>query len=183
MQESPVAIITGAGSGIGRAAAIDLSGSGYAVVLAGRRVSQLEETGERISGPWLSIGTDVAQPADVANLIDTTVGRYGRLDALINNAGLAPLLDIDETTPEVIERVYSVNAMGTANAIARAWPIFLRQKRGCIVNVSTMGTEDPFPGFFAYASSKASVSLSTMCISVGVRHLMLIFWMLKVLRS
>lgn len=171
MQDTPVAIMTGAGSGIGRAAAIGLANEGYRVVLAGRRVSQLQITGSKIEGEWFAVGTDVSQPADVENLIETTVGRFGRLDALVNNAGLAPLLDIDKTTPEVVEQVYSVNAMGTANAIARAWPIFTQQKSGCIVNVSTMGTDDPFAGFFAYASSKASVEVMVKsCASEGREH-------------
>jgi len=159
MSDARVAIVTGAGSGIGRATAVGLSNAGYSMVLAGRRRSALEETGAMLSGNWQSIGTDVSQPADVADLIDATVGRLGRLDALVNNAGTAPLLPIDKTDPETVQRVFAVNAMGTANAIARAWPVFKRQGSGCIVNVSTMGTEDPFPGFFAYAASKAAVEL------------------------
>jgi NAD(P)-dependent dehydrogenase (short-subunit alcohol dehydrogenase family) len=98
------------------------------------------------------------------------------VDALVNNAGLAPLCPIDQTTAETIQQVYMTNAVGPACAIAAAWVAFKRQhaeKRMCrlghvIVNVSTLGTSDPFPGFFAYASSKASLNvMAQSCASEG----------------
>jgi NAD(P)-dependent dehydrogenase (short-subunit alcohol dehydrogenase family) len=96
------------------------------------------------------------------------VDRFGRLDNLINNAGLAPMLPIERTTPEVISEVFRVNTLGTAYAIHAAWPVFQRQRSGCIINLSTLGTIDPFPGFFAYAAAKAAVNLMTkVCASEG----------------
>lgn len=159
MSEAPVAVVTGAGTGIGRATAEALSAEGFRVVLAGRRTSVLERAGSTLRGEWFAMGTDVSQASDVHALIDTTVGRWGRIDVLVNNAGIAPLLPIDETGPETVERVFATNALGPAYAIARAWPVFRKQGSGCVVNVSTLGTDDPFPGFFAYAASKASVEL------------------------
>lgn len=168
MSDLPVAIVTGAGSGIGRAVARALAGEGHRVILAGRHIGSLEETGASLAAPWYAVTTDVSQPADVQNMIDAALSRFGRLDVLLNNAGIAPLLAIDETTPSEVERVFRVNAMGVANAIARAWPIFKRQKAGCVVNISTLGTQDPFPGFLAYAASKASVeSMVKSCAKEG----------------
>ncbi len=181
---TPVAIITGAGSGIGRATAIMLAQRGYALVIMGRTRQDLTETAsltgaaERVE----VVGGDVADPFQCKHVVARAVERFGRLDALINNAGLATLKPIDQTPPEVIEQSFRVNALGPALTIHHAWPVFKAQKaKGdavkpgpCVVNISTMGTIDPFPGFFAYAAAKAGVNLmARSCAkegrSIGVR--------------
>jgi len=175
MSESkPVAAVTGAGSGIGRATALLLAQRGYRLVLAGRRVSKLKETGaacERggmAGDDWLAVTTDVAQASDCRQMVDMAVSRFGRLDALVNNAGYAPLIPIGQTDPETVRQVFDVNALGTGFAIVAAWPVFQQQRSGCVVNVSTMGTADPFPGFFAYASAKCAVeSMARSCAKEG----------------
>ncbi|HYE02243.1 MAG TPA: SDR family oxidoreductase [Phycisphaerales bacterium] len=170
-----VALITGAGSGIGRATALVLAEHGYALGLAGRARDRLEETAGLVlaaGGPEPAVLiADVGAPANARALVLETARRLGRLDALINNAGVAPLEPIDGHTPEVLDETFRVNALGPANSIAAAWPIFVRQGGGVIVNVSTMGTLDPFPGFFGYASSKASVNLmARSCALEGAAH-------------
>lgn len=157
--DEPVAIITGAGSGIGRETAKMLSENGYRLVLAGRRMDKLEETGSSLRTEWIAVATDIGDPADAAALIQTAAGQYGRIDALINNAGYAPMTPISQTDIETIRRVFDINTIGPAAAIVKAWPIFERQGSGCIVNVSSMATDDPFPGFIAYAASKAALEL------------------------
>lgn len=168
------ALITGAGSGIGREVAVRLAAEGYRLVLVGRREGPLRETaamaGAGADGAVV-YAADVADAAKVRGAVDAAVQRFGRLDVLVNNAGYAPLLPIERTTPEVIEAAYRVNALAPAHAIARAWPVFLRQGSGCIVNISTMGTDDPFEGFFAYAASKAAVNLmAKSCAKEGRPH-------------
>ncbi len=165
----PVAIVTGAGSGIGRATALALAREGLRIVLVGRRAEPLDETlddfPEHADGVIAPM--DVSDPASGAQMVTAALGSFGRLDVLINNAAAAPLLPIDKTTPEILQQVYMTNAVGPACAIAAAWTVFLRQhaegRRSpighCIVNVSTLGTDDPFPGFFAYAASKAPLNL------------------------
>ena len=166
-----VALVTGAGSGIGRATAVLLSGRGWRVVLAGRRRGALAETAQSLAGESLAVPGDVGDAGDAARVVDAAASRFGRLDALVNNAGYAPLLPIEHTTPEVIDEVYRVNALGPAYMIARAWPIFVRRGAGCVVNVSTIGTFDPFPGFFAYAAAKAAVnSMARSCAKEGAPH-------------
>lgn len=164
----PVAIITGAGSGIGRATARQLSAAGFAAVLVGRRLDALEQTAESLKGPAesgdaagasLCIDADIGDPASAAEIVAAAMERFGRIDVVVNNAGAAPLAGIAQTTPAMLEETFAVNALGPANLIAAAWPIMAAAKRGCIVNVSTLGTQDPFPGFFAYAAAKASVNL------------------------
>jgi NAD(P)-dependent dehydrogenase (short-subunit alcohol dehydrogenase family) len=161
-----VALITGAGSGIGRATALLLAGRGWDLALAGRREEMLRVTCAVCGlapARVLVLGADLSEPAQAVAVVDRTLERFGRLDALINNAGLAPRLPIEGHTPALIDEVYAVNALAPAQAIARAWPAFVRQESGCIVNISTMGTIDPFPGFFAYASAKAAVNLQVLC--------------------
>lgn len=157
----PVAVVTGAGSGIGRATAIMLAQAGYALVLAARTREHVSETARLTGAPERVevVGGDVGDPFQCKHMVARAVERFGRLDVLVNNAGLAPLMPIERTDPGTIERVFRVNAMGPAWAIHHAWPVFVRQARGCIVNVSSMATVDPFSGFFAYAAAKAGVNL------------------------
>lgn len=159
-----VAVVTGAGSGIGRAVAEALSDRGLALVLAGRREPPLRETGARLRGPWEAVVCDVADPASATRLVAAAVARFGRLDVVINNAGVAPSLPVGEHTPEVLREVFAVNALGPANLIVAAWRRFEEQARGgssggCLVNVTSMASVDPFPGFFAYAASKAAANM------------------------
>lgn len=178
----PVALITGSGSGIGRAAALNLAREGFRLALVGRQAQPLHETAAAVrvhagqgtaeadDGP-LVLPADVGDAGQIAAAIDAAVDRWSRLDALVNNAGAAPLLPIDQSTPAIIDETFRVNALAPAYAIAHAWPIFVRQRSGCIVNISTMGTDDPFPGFFAYAASKASVNLmARSCAKEGAAH-------------
>jgi NAD(P)-dependent dehydrogenase (short-subunit alcohol dehydrogenase family) len=175
MDAQRVALITGAGSGIGRAAAVLFAGAGYAVALAGRREGPLRETAGLLgSARNLVIAADVADAAQAAGMVDRAAAGLGRLDVLVNNAGYAPNVPIEAHTAELLREVYAVNALGPAVAIARAWPVFSRQRSGCIINVSTLGTLDPFPGFFGYAAAKAAAnvmvkSCATEGRAIGVR--------------
>lgn len=154
----PVAIITGAGSGIGAACARLLAARGHDCVLVGRRGSLLEDVRATLDGPehHLAIAADVADSGRCAEIVDTTLARYGRVDALVLSAGVAPRAPIDRTTEEMLEECFFVNAFGPAFLISRAWPTMKAQRSGRIVIVSTLGTLDPFPGFFAYAASKSA---------------------------
>ena len=168
---NPVAIVTGAGSGIGRATAVMLAQRGYALALVGRREAALRDTAAMLKSQSIAVATDISDAAACESLISATESKLGRIDVLINNAGSAPMVPIEKSGPTVIDEVFDVNALGPAYLIHFAWPVFVRQKRGCIVNVSTMGTIDPFPGFFAYAAAKASVNLMALsCANEGKRH-------------
>lgn len=157
---SPVAIVTGAGTGIGREVASMLGARGWRLVLAGRRREPLGALASEIGhGRALVQPTDLADSAQVEALVRAAVDRFGRIDALVNNAGGSAQMNIEETNLEVIRAVFEVNAIAPAYAIHLSWPYFARQKRGCIVNVSSMATSDPFAGFFAYAAAKAGVNL------------------------
>jgi NAD(P)-dependent dehydrogenase (short-subunit alcohol dehydrogenase family) len=163
-----VAIVTGAGSGIGRCAAVRLAGAGWRVAVAARTLEDLEETARLCreawrgeSGSWpvaLVIPTDVGRSDACRGLVEETLAGFGRLDALVNNAGVAPSAPIEETDEPMIRGCFDVNSVGPAMIIHHAWGA-LRACGGSIVNVSSLATEDPFPGFFVYAASKAALEM------------------------
>lgn len=174
---APVSIVTGAGGGIGRALAERLADRGHRLVLVGRTESKLHDTLDiaRTHGAdAMVVVADLADPDHAARVINETLERFDRVDVLVNCAGVAPLAPIERTTKEILEEAFFINAFGPAHLIIRAWPVFRRQKSGCVVNVSTIGTTDPFPGFFAYAASKSALdSFTRSCAregrSIGVR--------------
>ncbi|MCB9846235.1 MAG: SDR family oxidoreductase [Phycisphaeraceae bacterium] len=167
----PVALITGSGSGIGEATARELSARGWRLVLCGRREGPLREVARGLGGPSAIVRGDVGVESEAHAMVDGAVARFGRLDALVNNAGAAPMREIEATDGDVLRETFAVNALGPGYLIARAWPVFVRQRGGCVVNVSSMASIDPFAGFFAYASSKASVNLmAKSCAMEGGAH-------------
>lgn len=168
MPEAPVAIVTGASSGIGRATALRLADRGYRLALAARKREPLDKVAEeaRAAGaPEVeAVVTDVGDASQVEALIDHAHRQFGRIDALINNAGYASLVPIGKMSREVIADSFAINAIGPAVAINRVFPIMQAQRRGRIVNVSTLGTRDPFNGFMVYAGAKAAVNLFVQSI-------------------
>lgn len=180
--DSPVAIVTGAGSGIGRAIATQLAAAGWRILGVGRHEGTLRETLElctKAGGQGGLVYTcDVGDADQGRTAVATAFSRFGRLDALINNAGAAPKISAADHTKEQIASAFAVNAIGPANMMAEAlarWskgeaPGLARLGEGApsatsggpaIVNVSSMAAADPFPGFFAYGASKAAVNLLT----------------------
>ncbi|MBL8763008.1 MAG: SDR family oxidoreductase [Phycisphaerae bacterium] len=158
-----VAVVTGAGSGIGRAVCVRLASAGWSLSLIGRRSEPIEETSRlcREAGAprTMTLAAHVGRPADDARIVASARRDLGGFHVLVNNAGWAPVASIDHHTPGVLDEVFAVNALGPARLIALAWPVFAAQRRGCIVNVSSLATIDPFPGFFGYAAAKASLNL------------------------
>jgi NAD(P)-dependent dehydrogenase (short-subunit alcohol dehydrogenase family) len=156
---TPVSIVTGAGSGIGAASARLLAQRGHACVLVGRSAEKLEEVRASMADPTrhLVMPADVADSGLCLDIVDRTLEAYGRIDSLVLAAGTAPKLPIERTTEETLEECFFVNTFGSAHFVMRAWPHFKSRRAGRVVFVSTLGTLDPFPGFFAYAASKAAV--------------------------
>jgi NAD(P)-dependent dehydrogenase (short-subunit alcohol dehydrogenase family) len=174
MSSAPVAIVTGAGSGIGRAICEALALLDWRITLVGRTETTLLETegelgarleAERRLPPQTSIiPADVADPLQAKSIVDLTHGKWGRIDALVNNAALFWPRPLRELNDLELRRTFAVNTFGPAHMIARVLPIFERQASGCVINISSMATVDPFPGLAAYAASKCALESLTRSI-------------------
>ena len=161
-QAAPVAIITGAGRGIGRATARELAGLGYRLSLAARDARSLDETSSLASsdaGTCLALATDVTDPDQVDRLVRRTLDLFGRIDAVVNNAGLAPVRKIAEMSVAEWRAVIETNLSAAFYLCRAAWPTFEKQGGGVVVNVSSAAARDPFPGFAAYGAAKAGLNL------------------------
>jgi NAD(P)-dependent dehydrogenase (short-subunit alcohol dehydrogenase family) len=159
-----VALITGAGRGIGRAAAHELGRLGYRLALVARTESDLRET-QRAARDAIVIPGDVTRHEFVSTAVANAVETFGRLDAVIHCAGLAPVLSVEETTPQRWQEVIDTNLSAAFRLARAAWPIFKKQRGGVIVNLSSMASRDPFPGFAAYGAAKAGVNLLGLALA------------------
>lgn len=165
--ETKVAIVTGAGSGVGRDTALLMADAGYAVVLVSRTESDLQATADYIhqegrpDAVTLVIPTDVTDSAAVDEMVQATLDKFGRIDAVANCAGSAPLQPIEKLTDGIIDAALNVNLKSVMYITRAVWPSFRKQKRGAICNISSMASIDPFKGFNAYAAAKAGVNLFT----------------------
>lgn len=159
-----VAIITGGGGGIGRATAVELAGRGYRLALCGRRRETLEETA-KLAGEGLAIVADLTRPQDVERIVEQTVDELGRVDVVVNNAGFAPVASVEEMSIADWHATIDTNLSAAFFMSKAVWPIFKRQGGGAIVNISSMASRDPFPGFAAYGAAKAGVNLLSLSLA------------------
>ena len=174
MADTPVAIVTGASSGVGRDAALLLAEAGYAVALLARRAEKLNETAQQITEqtPTASVTcqpTDVTDPEAAQRAVEAVLDAHGRVDALVNAAGDAPLQPIEKISDEVYRRCIDSNLSGVVYLTRAVWPTLQKQRSGCIVNISSMASIDPFKGFNIYAAAKAGVNLFTRCCADEAR--------------
>jgi NAD(P)-dependent dehydrogenase (short-subunit alcohol dehydrogenase family) len=168
-----VAIVTGAGSGIGRAVSIRLAQGGYQVVLSGRRKAELQNTAvECPENSTLVIATDVTDPVSVRALFSRTVDAFGRLDVLFNNAGMfAPPLALEDLSYEQWKAVVDVNLNGAflcAQAAVRAMKAQVPQG-GRIINNGSISAKVPRPNAAPYTATKHAVSGLTKSIALEGR--------------
>ncbi len=169
-----VAIVTGAGTGIGKAATLALLRDGYSVTLAGRRREPLEEViAESGAGARaLAVPTDVADPASVRQLFDATVERFGRLDVLFNNAGVsAPGVPLEDLTVEQWKNVVDINLNGMFYCIQQAFRVMKSQSPmgGRIINNGSISATTPRPNSIAYTATKHAVKGMTKTASLDGR--------------
>jgi NAD(P)-dependent dehydrogenase (short-subunit alcohol dehydrogenase family) len=157
--DQPVAIITGAGRGIGQASAVELHAAGYRAALVARSEHELHETNGLIGRESLIIVADVSDPASTELIVARTLERFGRIDALVNAAGTAPMHDVESTTPQIWREVLDANLSSAFYLCRAVWPIFRKRGGGVIVNVSSFSARDPFPRLAAYGAAKAGLNL------------------------
>ncbi|HTI91428.1 MAG TPA: SDR family oxidoreductase [Puia sp.] len=167
--EGKVVIITGASSGIGEATALLLASRNVKVVLGARRPQLLEALAGRIKelggeAVWASM--DVRRREDVAGLVQLAMERYGRLDVLINNAGISPVSLLDELRVEDWDNMIDVNIKGVLYGIAEALPVFRKQGSGHFINIASTAAHRITPTMAVYSGTKFAVR----AISEGLRQ-------------
>src|SRR5258708_1651643 len=164
-----IVVITGASSGLGEATARRLSGAGAKIVLGAGRTKHLDALAGELTGNGgnaIAITTDVTDREQVKALVDAAVKTYGRVDVMINNAGLMPQSPLDRLKVEEWDRMIDVNIKGVLYGIAAVLPYMKEQKGGHIINVSSVAGHKVGPGFAVYAATKHAVR----ALSEGVRQ-------------
>lgn len=169
-----IALVTGAGSGIGRAVALGLCEAGYATVLAGRREEPLVETAHQAGDArTLVVPTDVSDPASVTSLFEKTKAEFGRLDLLFNNAGVnAPGIPMEELSYEQWKSVVDINLTGSFLCAQQAIQLMKSQtpKGGRIINNGSISAHAPRPHSSPYTATKHAITGLTKCISLDGRQ-------------
>lgn len=159
-----VIVITGASSGMGEAAARYLAKQGGRVVLAARRAERIDVIANDINGQGgeaLAQATDVTRLEDVKELVDTAVAKWGRIDVLINNAGVMPLSSLDQAKVNEWDMMIDVNLRGVLHGIAAALPIMKAQQSGHIINTASVAGHLVFPTSAVYSATKFAVRALT----------------------
>jgi NAD(P)-dependent dehydrogenase (short-subunit alcohol dehydrogenase family) len=176
-KRSRVAIVTGAGSGIGQCVALALLRGGFQVVLAGRRATALAETqalgGEDGRDDLLAVSTDVSQPPSVQNLFDTTLARFGRLDLLFNNAGInIPASPVEDVKFEDWQQILAINITGIFLCTQAAIRVMKAQqpRGGRIINNGSISAHVPRPGSIGYTATKHAVTGMTKSTALDCRQ-------------
>ena len=162
--EKPIAVVTGAGSGIGRATALQLASDGYDV-----RIFELsaEAAGETLDLLQKAGGTGAIQTVDVSNTesVRAAFADLPRLDVLVNNAGIAHIGNVLNTTPEDLDRLYQINVRGAYHCLHFGIPIMLKNGGGSIVNLASIASKVGIPDRFAYSMSKGAVFSMTLSVA------------------
>jgi NADP-dependent 3-hydroxy acid dehydrogenase YdfG len=167
--EGKVVVITGASSGLGEATAKRLSEEGAVLVLAARRAERIEKlasTIEENGGKAVAIPTDVTNAQQVQRLVDSAVQQFGKIDVILNNAGLMPLSSLESLKINEWEQMIDVNIKGVLYGIAAALPYMKKQKSGHFINVSSVAGHKIFGGSAVYSATKSAVRV----ISEGLRQ-------------
>jgi NAD(P)-dependent dehydrogenase (short-subunit alcohol dehydrogenase family) len=173
MATRKVALVTGAGSGIGRAVSLALSGDGYAVVLAGRRQQALDQVKSELQGESLALVTDVTDPSSVAALFAATKQAFGRLDLLFNNAGIgAPPVPLDELSIDDWKAVVDTNLSGPFYCTREAFRMMKSQSPagGRIINNGSISAHVPRPNSAPYTATKHAITGLTRSTSLDGRN-------------
>jgi NADP-dependent 3-hydroxy acid dehydrogenase YdfG len=167
--ENKVVAVTGASSGIGEATALLLAERGAKLVLGARRTERLEALAAKITGAGgeaVFASVDVSRRGDVAALVQLALDRFGRLDVLVNNAGVMPISPLDELRVEDWEAMIDVNIKGVLYGIAAALPVFRAQKSGHVINTASTAALKVVPNMSVYSGTKMAVR----AISEGLRQ-------------
>ena len=170
--QDPVCIITGGSSGIGLATARKFYAAGYRIAICGRSQDRLSEAANLIADNslvdrkrLLTIVADLEQPNQAKSFGQSSLEHFGRIDVLVNNAGVAPLSPFGAITEESFETLINVNVRSSFYLMQMAWNTMVKQRSGTVVNISSLSAVDPFVGFSTYGASKAWLDLLTQSLA------------------
>jgi len=165
--EGKIVVVTGASSGLGEATARHLASLGAKLVLGARRIDRLTALAKELDLPaGAAVQTDVSDAEQVRRLVDGAVASHGRIDVIVNNAGIMPQSLLEHGRIAEWDRMIDVNIKGVLYGIAAALPHMTRQKSGHIINVSSVAGHKVRPGSSVYAATKAAV----LMLSEGLRQ-------------
>ena len=170
--QKKIAVVTGAGSGVGRSVAVALDQGGFSVVLVGRRADALDATKALLKNPALSVPTDVSDDGAVDKLFAAVKAKFGRVDFLFNNAGAGlPATSIEDVSPADWRRIVDVNLNGMFYCTRAAFRMMKDQtpQGGRIVNNGSISAHVPRPGSVAYTATKHAVTGLTRSVSLDGR--------------
>ena len=167
--DNKVMIITGASSGIGEATAKKLANDGVKVILMARsedKLNSLKKDIEKNNGDALVVTGDVTKIDDFKKVVEKSVEKYGKVDALINNAGLMPLSFVEKLKTDEWDQMVDVNIKGVLNGVSAVLPELIKNEGGDIINISSMAAHRYFPGGAVYCATKSAVKM----FSEGLRQ-------------
>jgi NAD(P)-dependent dehydrogenase (short-subunit alcohol dehydrogenase family) len=162
--DQPVALITGASSGIGEATARRMARAGFRVVLAARRAERLESIAKEIGetgGEAVPIAADLSEAAATSALVSEALAVCGRIDVLVNNAGFSPGAALEQVTRDEIKHIFDVNLFSALQLIGEIGPVMREQGGGRILNIGSLGGSIPAPLAIPYAATKAGIDAAT----------------------
>lgn len=166
-EDSKVAIVTGASSGIGEATARRLAKAGFQVVVAARRIERLEILAKEFSGKngrIIPMGIDLASEEETHALVEETLSELKRVDVLVNNAGYSPAAAIEQMGREDLAHIFDVNLLSQLQLISELTPVMRSQGGGRIINVGSMAGSVAAPLAVAYSATKAGIEAATQCL-------------------
>ena len=168
--KNKTAIVTGAGSGIGRACAIALAREGTRVVVVGRRKERLEETASAIGKSAFVLAADVSKNNEIARVVEFTMAHFGRLDVLLNNAGVLHIGTAEQITEEQWDETFNINVRGLWLLSRAVLPAMRKAGGGSIINMASVLGINGARNRASYAPSKGAVVLLTKCMAIDHGH-------------
>jgi NAD(P)-dependent dehydrogenase (short-subunit alcohol dehydrogenase family) len=163
-----VALVTGGGTGIGKAIALEFVKEGAKIAITGRRLNKLQEAVDAMrksGGEAIAITGDISKPADVDQIVKTTVDTFKRLDILVNSAGVLFSAELAHHTEKIWDDTIDINLKGSFLCIQRAVPEMLKQGKGKIINIASIAGQIGFPNSAAYCASKGGIMGMTKALA------------------
>jgi len=165
-----VAIVTGAGSGIGRACALALAREGAKVALIGRRKDRLKDVAREIVDSAFVLAADISKTVEIDRVVEQTVGRFGGLDVLLNSAGVLHVGTVEHITEEEWDETFNINVRGLWLLSRAALPHMRKARGGSIINIASVLGINGARNRASYAASKGAVVLLTKCMAIDHGH-------------